>query len=160
MKKVFETLVILLFFIGAAEARYNPRYDEYITKNNVKNFVKEAVAFAHIYGKKVALKEYKDKKGLFNRGELYIYAYDNEGIVLSHGANAAIIGRNLSQLKDTNGTKIIQRMIEKLKSQGEGWLRYYWFHPKTHMITPKLGYFEKVNENWWVGSGSYLAPGK
>ena len=50
------------------------------------NFVKEAVAFAKIYGKQDALMEYKDKHGLFVRGELYIYAYDLNCKVLSHGS--------------------------------------------------------------------------
>jgi cytochrome c len=148
-------VVVLVVLSNTAFARYNPKYDKYVTKEDMSNFVKEAVAFAKIYGKETALREYMDKKGLFNRGELYIYAYDLNCIVLSHGASPNLIGRDLSMLQDTNGTRIIKNMVNKIIKDGKGWLRFYWFHPKTKMITPKLGYFEKVENDWWLGSGIY-----
>lgn len=155
MKRLFALLIILFVSSNIVFARYNPKYDKYITKEDMSNFVKEAVAFAKIYGKETALREYMDKKGLFNRGELYIYAYDLNCIVLSHGASPKLIGKDLSMLQDTNGTKIIKNMVDQVKKNGKGWLRFYWFHPKTKMITPKLGYFEKVEGDWWIGSGIY-----
>ncbi len=67
-----------------------------------------------------------------------------------------MIGRDLSMLKDSRGTMIIQKMVETLKQKKSGWLKFYWFHSITKRITPKLGYFEKVDKNWWLGSGIYL----
>ncbi len=157
MKIFIGILTVVLFCTGSVQARYNPNYDRYITREDLVGFVKEAVYFAKIYGKKAALKEYKDKQGLFVRGELYIYAYDLNSKVLSHGSNPGLIGKDLSLLEDTQGTKIIQVMVEKIKFKGKGWLKFYWFHPITKRITPKLGYFEKVGEDWWIGSGIYLA---
>jgi len=58
-------------------------------------------------------------------------------------------------LKDPNGKLIIVEMIKKVRRDGRGWLKFYWFHPITKKITPKLGYFEKVNTGWWLGSGIY-----
>jgi len=156
MKVLTGMLAILIFLTSTGYARYNPKYDRYITKQDLVGIVKEAVFFAKIYGKKVALREYKDKQGLFNRGELYIYAYDLKCKVLSHGANAGLIGKDLSLLEDTQGTKILQEMLTKIKLKGNGWLKFYWFHPITKRITPKLGYFEKVDDDWWLGSGIYL----
>jgi len=156
MRKIVVFLFLFLFLLNSGFARYNPKKDDHITKDQLRGFVREAVAFAKIYGKKIAIKEYKNKKGLFNRGELYIYAYDLKCRVLSHGSNPGLIGKDLSMLEDPNGTKIIKEMVKQIKLKGKGWLRFYWFHPVTKRITPKLGYFERVDSGWWLGSGIYL----
>jgi cytochrome c len=155
MKKLLSILILILFFGTDGISRYNPKHDKVITEEDLVNFVKEAVAFVKIYGKKCALDEFKDTEGLFNRGELYIYAYNMDGVVLSIGLNQSLIGKDMSMLKDPKGELIIQEMLKKVKSDGKGWLKYYWFHPVTKRITPKYGYFEKVDTNWWLGSGIY-----
>ncbi len=156
MKKLIGLLTIIILTSSTGFARYNPRYDREIKKEDLVGFVKEAVYFAKIYGKKTALKEYKDKNGLFVRGELYIYAYDKKSRVLSHGSNPGLIGKDLSMLEDSRGTLIIKEMIKRINHKGKGWLKFFWFHPTTKRITPKLGYFEKVDNKWWIGSGIYL----
>ena len=155
MKKLVVVCVFLLAVAETGLARYNPKYDDYVTREDMMGFVKEAVAYAKIYGKRDALNEFKDKEGLFNRGELYIYAYDFNCVVLSHGSNPRLIGKDLSLLEDIRGTKIIKKMVEKIRRRGKGWLKFYWFHPKTKRITPKLGYFERIDSGWWLGSGIY-----
>ena len=60
-------------------------------------------------------------------------------------------------LQDSRGTRIIREMVDEIQLKGKGWLKFFWFHPKTKKITPKLGYFEKVDDSWWVGSGIYLS---
>ncbi|MBU3916181.1 cache domain-containing protein [bacterium] len=156
MKKLIGLLAIIILTSSTGQARYNPKYDRYITKENLVGFVKEAVYYAKIYGKKAALDEYKDKNGLFVRGELYIYAYDQKCRVLSHGANPDLIGKDLSMLEDSRGTLFIKEMVKQIDHKGKGWLKFFWFHPATKRITPKLGYFEKVDNTWWIGSGIYL----
>ncbi len=156
MKKIFSIILLIILGTSIGYSRYNPKYDRKITEEDLQNFVKEAVAYAKIYGKQDACNEFKDKDGLFNRGELYIYAYDFNGICLSHGSNPNLIGKDLSQLKDPNGIRIIYEMIKILQRDGAGWLKFYWFHPINKRITPKLGYFEKVDSTWWLGSGIYI----
>jgi len=135
--------------------RYNPAIHSEITKEQLKGFVEECKAFAKIYGKKEALLEIKRKNGLFNRGELYIYAYNFNNVVLSHGLNAGLIGSDLTNLKDPTGKKIIVEMTNMLKRQQSGWLKFHWFHPQSGEVKPKLGYFTKVDNTWWIGSGIY-----
>ncbi|MCP4134684.1 MAG: calcium:proton antiporter [bacterium] len=155
MKRIVLILIILSFCINPLFSRYDPAIHDYCSKDQLKGFVKEAVAFAKIYGKRLALKEFKNKEGLFNRGELYIYAYNMKGRVLSHGANASLIGKNLIKLKDPTGKLIIKEMTEQVQKKGSGWLNFHWFHPENNKIAPKIGYFEKVDNNWWLGSGIY-----
>ena len=65
------------------------------------------------------------------------------------------LGSDLSNLKDPTGKKIISEMSSILKKQQSGWMKFNWFHPKTGEVKPKLGYFTKVDNTWWIGSGIY-----
>lgn len=149
---------IIMISISAALfsfPRYNPEIHSEITKDQLRGFVEECKAFAQIYGKKEALLEIKKKNGLFQRGELYIYAYDFNNVVLSHGLNTGLIGSDLSNLKDPTGKKIITEMTNILKQKPNGWLKFHWFHPQSGEVKPKLGYFTKIDNTWWIGSGIY-----
>ncbi len=158
MKKRSLTLIMILSLTvtGWGITRYRVGQEEFCTREQLVCFVKEAVSFAKIYGKREAFREFKYKKGLYHRGELYIYAYDYKGHVVSHGENPSLIGKNLWNLKDPNGVLIIQEMVKKVRLRGKGWLEFYWFHPITRKITKKVGYFERVDGSWWLGSGYYI----
>lgn len=156
LKRLFAGLTLLFISIALFSVpRYDPEIHSEITKEQLKGFVEECKAFAQIYGKKEALLEIKKQKGIFQRGELYIYAYDFNCVVLSHGLNTGLIGSDLSNLKDPTGKRIIIEMTNMLKKQQSGWLKFHWFHPQTGEVKPKLGYFTKVDNTWWIGSGIY-----
>lgn len=123
-------------------------------KADVVSFVKEAVEYAKANGKEKALAEFSDPAGRFNRGELYIYAYDFDGNVIAHGGNPSLVGKNLLSMKDPNGVMVIQELVKRAKD-GSGWLDYMWEYPPTGRIEPKSGYVEKVDDTWWLGSGLY-----
>ena len=135
------------------------------TQADVQAFVKEAVAYARENGKEAALAAFTAPGGQFHRGQLYIYAYDFEGTVIAHGGDAALVGRNLIDMTDPNGVPVIKELVRLAKS-GSGWLYYTWPNPAHDNVQePKLGYVEKVDDTWFLGSGTYGAaaiepPGK
>lgn len=124
------------------------------TREQVVSFVEEAVAYAKKNGKEKALAEFSDPEGDFKRGELYIYAYDFDGNNVAHGGNKAFVGQNLIDMKDPNGVMVIQELIKRAKD-GSGWLEYMWENPATGQLEPKVGYVMKVDDTWWLGSGTY-----
>jgi hypothetical protein len=124
------------------------------TKPEVEAFVKGAVDYARANGKEKALAEFTDQNGEFKRGELYVYACDFEGNVLAHGGDPSLVGRNLIDYTDLNGKKAIQELVETARS-GSGWVSYTWENPQTKQEQPKLGYVMKVDDTWWLGSGTY-----
>lgn len=155
-KRTLTGIAVILISVSLFSfPRYNPEIHSEITKEQLKGFVEECKAFAAIYGKKETLLEIKKKNGLFVRGELYIYAYDFNNVVLSHGLNPALIGSDLSNLKDPTGKRIITEMTGILKTKQNGWLKFHWFHPQSGEVKPKLGYFTKIDNTWWIGSGIY-----
>jgi cytochrome c len=160
MKKTIAGLIMIVFLLAGFQAAVAAEKADVKTpavpsKAEVVAFVKSAVIYAKKNGKDMALKEFMDKKGQFIKGELYIYAYDFNGTVISHGGQPALVGKNLIGMKDKNGVMVIQELI-KLASKGSGWLEYSWPNPfHNNAVEKKLGYVEKVDDTWWLGSGMY-----
>ena len=121
----------------------------------VEGFVAEAKAYAEANGEEAALATFTEPGGPFHRGELYIYAYNYDGKVIAHGGDASLVGQNLMDMTDPNGVKVIQE-LSALAESGSGWLEYTWPNPAAGNAEQlKLGYVEKVNDTWFLGSGIY-----
>ena len=150
MKKFLALLVIasMCGFFSVATAAEKP------TKEDLVAFVKKAVEYAQQNGKEKALAEYMNPEGDFFQGELYIFAYDFDGNVISHGAKPSLVGKNLLILRDANGLAVIEELIKVAKT-GEGFLKYNWDNPQAGKVMPKLGYVVKMDDTWWLGSGIY-----
>lgn len=124
-------------------------------KQRVISFVKEAAAYAKANGRKKACEAFNNPLGNFVRGAMYIYAYDMSGVELANGANRELVGKNLIDLTDPNGMKVVQEHVDAAK-RGGGWMRYTWKNPATGKNATKLGYVLPVDGTWLVGSGYYL----
>ncbi|MBD3410060.1 MAG: HAMP domain-containing protein, partial [Ignavibacteriales bacterium] len=87
----------------------------------------------------------------------YIFTYDTEGVVVSHGANPELIGRNLLDIEDVNGVKFAQEFLRIAKEEGSGFTRYHWPKKGETEPSPKLSYVE-MYEPWGliVGTGVYI----
>ncbi|NTW52541.1 MAG: hypothetical protein HGB22_08135 [Chlorobiaceae bacterium] len=143
----------MIFAVGSFEARAENRGDW--TTDDVKSFVDRALEYARTHNKDEALKVFSAKDGVFQQGGLYIFAYDFSGNVIAHGGDASLIGKNLIGMKDPNGLEVIKELV-KLANQGDGWLYYTWPNPEhAARQEPKLGYVAKVDDGWFIGSGTY-----
>ena len=125
------------------------------TKEEVVSFVEEGLAFAKKHGKDAFLKEIMNDTGIFKRGELYFYAYDFEGTVISHGATPSLVGKNLLNFKDKTGFKLIVALRDTAATGG-GWVEYYWDNPISKKMEKKVGYVVKLDDTLWFGSGTYI----
>ena len=126
-----------------------------VTPQTVVDFVDEAVAYARDHGTKAALAAYNDPTGEFRRGEFYVFAYDMHGTNLAH-IDPALVGRDLIDLKDPEGTLIIRRFVE-IARKGGGWFTYVWPNPMHgDRPEPKLAYITRVGDDWLLGAGMYL----
>ena len=125
------------------------------TQAAVQAFVEKAVAYARINGKDKALAAFTAPGGEFHEGQLYIYAYDFSGKVIAHGGDPSLVGKNLIGMKDPNGVPVIKDLV-RLARQGSGWLYYTWPNPANDdREEAKLGYVTKVDDGWFLGSGTY-----
>jgi len=135
--------------------------DESLTSSSNKtqlvSFVQSAVAYARDNGKNKALDEFSNKTGSFVRRDLYIYAYDFNGINIAHPFKPDWIGKNKLNETDSNGVAYIRNLINVAK-EGRGFT-YFIFPNPAHGNRDefKIGYVMKVNDNWWLGSGIYIS---
>ena len=128
------------------------------TKEEMVAFVKEAVAYAHANGKEKALAEFSNPRGLFFRGELYIYAYDYNGTTIAHPVNPEKIGVNRLDEMDADGKYFIRELMDA-STDGTGFVEYTYINPtQNNRVDKKLGYAMQVDDDWWLGSGIYLGP--
>jgi cytochrome c len=150
MKKLFKATVIglcALTFNGAAVAATKGTADEAVA------MVKKGVAFVKANGKDKAFAEFSNLKGQFIDRDLYIMVYDMDGINRAHGSNPRLIGKNLLEIKDSDGKFIVKGLIEAA-NKGKGWVDYRWPNGVTKAVEHKSTYVEKVDDVL-IGVGIY-----
>ena len=86
----------------------------------------------------------------------YIFAYEMDGTVLVLGPKPELEGKNLIDLTDSNGSKVVARLLNAAKKGGD-FVDYPWPKPSTKADAPKLSYATKVPAfNWMIGTGFYI----
>ncbi|HYS66257.1 MAG TPA: cache domain-containing protein [Paraburkholderia sp.] len=86
----------------------------------------------------------------------YFFVYDMHGRSLMHPREPDLVGRDLSELRDPQGTPTIQHLLAAA-SRGGGYVRYMWHRPSTGKLASKLGYVVPLERwGWMIGTGIYL----
>jgi len=116
------------------------------TAKEAKALLDKAVAYYKANGKDKAFAAFNDTKGKFVDRDLYIYVLNLKGDVVSHGANAKLIGQHLIELKDSDGKMFIKGIIDGANAKGTGTMDYKWTNPQSKRIEQKSTYFEKVGD--------------
>jgi signal transduction histidine kinase len=128
------------------------------TPDEVKAFVDNATDFAHQQGKTVALSTFNNQSGPFVKGNVYINALDNQGIILALPYQHDQIGKNFSNLSDAAGQKYTQTEINLVRNGG-GFLSYLYANPAHNLtVEPKISYVRSVDDTYWIGAGIYPGP--
>jgi cytochrome c len=139
MKRILAFLIVIGLF-SFAVASYGADRDD------AKALVKQAAAYVKYQGKEKTLAEISTPNGMFDKGELYVFAYDLQGAMLAHPKNPSLIGQNLITVPDVDGKLFRKEIVEKAKSQGSGWVDYVYLNPQTNKQEHKSTYFVKVGD--------------
>jgi signal transduction histidine kinase len=102
-------------------------------------------------GPEKAFAAFDAKVGAFHDRDLYVMVYDNTGKNVAHGANPALIGKDLIDLKDTDGKSVVREIIA---TTDQSWVDYKWPNPITKKIGLKATYVVRVGD-YFVGVGAY-----
>lgn len=149
MKRIL-TLAIMACFLFANLALAAERG----TAAECQAMVEKALDFLKANGKDKAFEEFSNPAGKFVDRDLYIFAYDLNGLCLAHGANKKMVGKDLLELKDPSGKQIVKELIDMARANGRGWVDYRWTDPVTKAVQDKRGYVA-LYEDIIVGSGIY-----
>ncbi len=146
----FLTVLLAVGFVATASAQDNG------TREEAKAMVDAAVEHVKKVGPDAAFKDFSDKSNkTWQKKDLYVFAYNMEGVNVGHGANDKLIGKNLIELKDPNGKPLIKELRDTA-AKGGGWVDYEWPHPQTKKIESKTSYVRKLaNYDGFVGVGVY-----
>ncbi len=134
-------------------------YNDRMERAFVVDVVKEAAGQLEAHGKS-ALELFHDPTGPFLAKDTYVFVYDMKGRNLALPAFPNLEGRNLIDLKDSQGKFYLREMLDVVNTKGSGWVDYMWPKPGESVSTEKSAFVTKARMgNQWVlvGSGVYLA---
>jgi methyl-accepting chemotaxis protein len=95
-------------------------------------------------------------KLLYGNNE-YFFIMDMAPRVLMHPVTAELIGKDMSETKDTNGKRPFVEMAETVRRSGSGFVNYFWPKPGSDRPAPKLSYVSGFSPwGWVVGTGVYV----
>lgn len=150
MNKLVRAVVLTAMVAGSVMAAGAA---ERATLDEAKAMVKKARAYLREVGPEKAFAEFSNPKGRFVDRELYLFVNDRNGVNLAHGANPRLIGKNLMDLRDTDGI-YMTRQFFVVAGKGGGTVDYKFLNPATRTIEPKTAYVEMEGE-YLVGSGIF-----
>ena len=101
-----------------------------------------------------AFDEISDTDGSFIDGETYTFVITTGGVVRAHAANPDLVGDDISDLEDSDGSAVTQGIIDVASSQG-GLATYRFTNPATGEEEPKDSWVV-LHDNLIFGSGDYI----
>jgi cytochrome c len=121
------------------------------TAKEAQDLVEKAIAYYKSNGKDMAFAAINDPKGQFTKKDLYVYVIDlTSNIMLAHGANKALIGKNMVEIRDAKGKQFQKEMAQGAKTKGKGWVDYSWTNPETKKIGAKSTYYQREGDMYFA----------
>ncbi len=140
MKKILAVLLTGIFLLSVTGAALASSAAE------ATALVDKAIVFYKANGKDKALAEISNKQGQFVKGDLYVFVWDPKGVILAHGANEKLIGKDMYPIKDTDGKQFVKEAVEMANAKGSGWVDYKWTNPVSKKVEAKSTFAKKVDD--------------
>lgn len=142
--------VFQVFSMGVAQA------DGHGTAAEAKALVENGLAHVKQVGIEKSAEDFTAKDGKWQQKDLYLFVIQFDGVMVANGANKALVGKNVIDLKDANGASIVVDMRDIAKSKGSGWYDYYFSNPTTKKVEPKSSYVVRIpGYEGYIGAGIY-----
>ena len=152
MKKfMILALAVVFAFVTAG----NVFADEEALKKECIEKCEAAVKLIKEKGLDAGKTEINKKDGTFVSANTYVFLQKMDGTMDAHPFKPSLIGKNLMDLKDSNGKEFFREFIKVAKEAGSGWVEYMWPKPGEEKPSPKNSYVLKVDDNTFVGAGYY-----
>jgi cytochrome c len=141
MKKILVMAIALFAFLAPvlAAGAEDPQQE-------AKALVESAAAFLKANGKEATLAECNKAGGQFDKGDLYVFAYDMTATIVAHPKNQKLVGKNLMEVPDTDGKQFRKEIVETAKASGFGWVDYKYLNPESKKVEAKTTYLQKAGD--------------
>jgi cytochrome c len=119
LKSLTKSMLVLAFaaFISIAPAHADA------TPEEAQAMAEKAEAYVKEHGKDAATAEFNKAQSDFIKDDLYVWVIDAQGVFLAHPIKPAMIGKNMIDMKDVDGTPLIKLFTEV---KDRGWVPYKW----------------------------------
>jgi len=107
-------------------------------------WVQNAISLYENAGKETLMREIADSRGRFVSDARYIFALDLNGTMVAHPMDPALTGKNLMDLRDSEGNAFIRKIVDASKTKGYGFTDYKWPRPASTDELNKTVFFERV----------------
>ena len=93
-----------------------------------------------------------------SEGKHYFWILDQHLQVIMHPYITELEGKNLTEIKNTNGNYFSVDTVNTLKKQEKGHLHYMWqWNDNSQKAVPKISFFKKFSPwHWVIGTGVYV----
>jgi cytochrome c len=118
--------------------------DDTASPDEAVAMVRRGVAYIQVHGRDRAYAQINKHPGPFTDRDLYLVVYGLDGIVRAHGANPAMIGKNLLDFKDIDGKAFVQERVDMAQQRQSFWQTYKFINPVSKKIEQKSAYCEKL----------------
>jgi len=154
-------LLILTIFVSGCKGKYEDldlAMYQYRDTKDLVNFVYKASLILKKEGMK-SLPYFRNNRTLFNTPDYYLYIYDMKGTNIYHAGMQNLEGKNLWDVTDKNGKKIIQLVLDALEDTNNphAWVHYSWWESGKFYPVPKSSCHFKIEtpegKELFVGGG-------
>ena len=152
MKRLLLLSIVFLF----AATGFASEAVERKSAQEAKALLDKAVAYYKADGKEKALAAFNDPQGPFIDGDLFIFALDENGVVVAHGDNQKLLGRTPNDFRDANEKNFIKELLQVAENKGTGTVDYKIGHPSSLVVEEKSSFVEKVDDTI-LGCGYFTA---
>lgn len=116
------------------------------TQKDAKALVEAAATYMKDHGKEATLTELNKAGGQFDKGDLYVFAYDLTATIVAHPKNQKLVGKNLMEVPDTDGKLFRKEIVTTANAAGSGWVDYKYLNPETKKVEAKTTFLLKVGD--------------
>lgn len=109
------------------------------TRDEAKAMADAAYDHMKKVGAAQAYKDFTTDKATWTKKDLYVMVYTGRNVALAHGANAKLVGQDMTAVRDASGKPVVSA-LNAMAAQGGGWYDYDWPDPITRKLMLKSTY--------------------
>jgi methyl-accepting chemotaxis protein len=90
-------------------------------------------------------------------GQEYYFSINTQGVMIQHAFAKKLVDTSVIGMKDPDGIKLFQLMIDRTQTQDSARVDYMWNKPNQEDPSPKMSVVKKFTPwNWIIGTGIYV----
>ena len=125
------------------------------TADEARTLVEKATALVQAVGWQPAQAELHRVGGAYIDRDLYVFAFDRQGVYRTFSSTPAKVGTALAAVSGLDTAKLVRDAWSCVDNNDAGWVDYDIVNPTTGAVTPKTSYVCGVSGDLLVGCGVY-----